>query len=98
MGMTKVPEFGEEEEHYVPGSHEAIVDEDLFHQVQAVLKKIGEKSCIPTAKMKQREEFPLRGLLVCPGCSRNLTGSLSQSRNGNLLWLLSLPKSLQNKI
>lgn len=83
MGMTKVPEFGEEAEHYVPGSHEAIVDENLFHQVQAVLRKIGEKSCIPTAKVKQREEFPLRGLLVCPGCSRNLTGSLSQSRNGN---------------
>ncbi len=82
MGMTKVPEFNEEAEHYVPGSHEAIVDENLFHQVQAVLRKIGEKSCIPTVKVKQREEFPLRGLLVCPGCNRNLTGSLSQSRNG----------------
>lgn len=83
MGLTKVPEFGEDEEHYVPGLHEALVCEDLFHQVQAVLKKIGEKSCIPTAKTKQRDEFPLRGLLVCPECSRNLTGSLSQSRNGN---------------
>ena len=81
MGMTKVPEFNEEAEHYVPGSHEAIVNENLFHQVQAVLRKIGEKSC--TAKVKQREEFPLRGLLVCPGCNRNLTGSLSQSRNGS---------------
>lgn len=29
IGMTKVPEFGEEAEHYVPGSHEAIVDENL---------------------------------------------------------------------
>ncbi len=68
MGFTKVPEFGEEEEHYVPGLHEALVSEDLFHQVQAVLKKIGEKSCIPAAKTKQREEFPLRGFLVCPEC------------------------------
>lgn len=55
----------------------------IFHQVQAVLRKIGEKSSIPTAKVKQRDEFPLRGLLLCPQCSRNLTGSLSQSRNGN---------------
>lgn len=83
MGFTKVPEFGEEAEHHVPGLHEAIVDEDLFHRVQAVLKKIGEKSCIPTIKVKQRGEFPLRGLLVCPSCNRHLTGSLSQSRNGN---------------
>jgi DNA invertase Pin-like site-specific DNA recombinase len=83
MGMTKVPEFNEEAEHYVPGSHEAIVDENLFHQVQAVLRTIGEKTSTLTAKVKQREEFPLRGLLVCPGCSRNLTGSLSQSRNGS---------------
>lgn len=83
MGLTKVPEFNEEEEHYVPGSHEAIVNEDLFHQVQVVLKKLQEKSSIPSAKCKQRDEFPLRGLLICPNCSRNLTGSLSQSRSGN---------------
>lgn len=83
MGFTKVPEFGDEEEHYVPGLHEALVCEDLFHQVQAVLKKIGEKSCTPTAKNKQREEYPLRGILLCPACNRNLTGSPSRSRNGS---------------
>lgn len=83
MGFTKVPEFNEEEEHYVPGLHEAVVPEDLFHQVQSVLRKIGEKTCIPSAKSKQRDEFPLRGFLVCPECSKNLTGSLSQSRNGS---------------
>lgn len=83
MGFTKVPEFGEEEEHYVPGLHEALIEEDLFHQVKVVLKKIGEKGNIPLAKTKQRDEFPLRGLLVCPGCGRHLTGSCSKSRNGN---------------
>jgi len=83
MGLTKVPEFNEEEEHYVSGLHEAIVNGDLFHHVQAVLKKLQEKSSIPSAKCKQRDEFPLRGLLICPSCNRNLTGSLSQSRNGN---------------
>ena len=83
MGLTKVPEFGEEEEYYVPGLHEALVREDLFHQVQVVLKKIGEKSCIPTAKIKQRDEYPLRGFLVCLECSKNLTSSASRSRNGS---------------
>lgn len=83
MGFTKVPEFGEEEEHYVPGLHEALVSEDLFYQVQGMLKKISEKNCIPTVKTKQREEYPLRGFLVCPACNRNLTGSPSKSRNGN---------------
>lgn len=34
-------------------------------------------------KTKQREELPLRGMLKCPECTRNLTGSRSQSRNGN---------------
>ncbi|PJD93505.1 MAG: recombinase family protein [Parachlamydia sp.] len=83
MGFTKVPEFGEEEEYYVPGLHEALISEDLFHQVQAVLKKIGEKSCTPAAKNKQREEYPLRGVVLCPACNRNLTGSPSRSRNGS---------------
>jgi site-specific DNA recombinase len=83
MGFTKVPAFGEEEQHYIPGLHEAIIDENLFHQVQGVLKKIGEKSCAPSAKIKQRKELPLRGFLVCPACNRNLTGSSSKSRNGD---------------
>lgn len=43
MGLTKVPAHCGEEEHYVPGLNEAIVDETLFHQVQSVLKKIGDK-------------------------------------------------------
>lgn len=83
MGLTKVPEFNEEEAYYVPGLHEPLVSEDLFHQVQSVLRKLDEKSCSPVVKIKQREEFPLRGLLICPECSRNLTGSLSKSRNGS---------------
>lgn len=83
MGFTKVPKFHEEKEYYIPGLHEALISEDLFFQVDLVLKKITEKNCIPTGKVKQREEFPLRGLLVCPECSRNLTGSLSKSRNGS---------------
>lgn len=82
-GFTKVPQVDEEEEYYVPGLHEALVSEDLFSQVELVLKKIGEKSNIPTAKFKQREDFPLRGFLICSECSRNLTGSLSKSRNGS---------------
>lgn len=83
MGLTKVPEFGDEDKHYVPGLHEALISEDLFHQVQSVLKKIEEKSCIPAVKNKQREEYPLRGVVLCPACNRNLTGSPSRSRNGS---------------
>ncbi len=83
MGLTKVPEFGEEQEHYVPGLHEAIISEDLFHQVQLVLKKIKENSSIPAIKTKQREEYPLRGgFLICPDYNRNLTGSASKSADG----------------
>ena len=29
-GFTKVPQFNDEEEYYVPGMHEALVSEDLF--------------------------------------------------------------------
>jgi site-specific DNA recombinase len=83
MGFTKVPQFHDEEEYFVPGLHEALISEDLFFKVDLVPKKIAQKSCIPSAKLKQREEFPLRGLLLCPECSRCLTGSLSKSRNGN---------------
>ena len=83
MGLTKVPQFLDEDEYYVSGTHEPIVSEELFHQVQGVLRKIWEKSHAQCKKSKQREEFPLRGMLVCPECSRNLTGSRSRSRNGN---------------
>lgn len=83
MGLTKVPAFGDDDEYYVPGFHEAIVSEDLFHQVQGILKNAGEKNCIRAPKSKKREELPLRGMLVCPVCGRNLTGSRSRSRNGN---------------
>ena len=51
--------------------------------MQSVLRKIGEKSCIPTAKTKQRDEYPLRGFLVYPECIKNLTSSTSRSRNGS---------------
>ncbi|MCB1112829.1 MAG: recombinase zinc beta ribbon domain-containing protein [Chlamydiia bacterium] len=83
MGLTKVPSFGEEDEHYVPGLHEAIVDENLFLEVQRILKQIGEKNDFKSPKSKLREELSLRGMLVCSECNRNMTGSRSKSRNGN---------------
>ena len=37
-------------------------------------------------KTKARDEFPLRGLLVCHNCGKNLTGSISKGNGGRYLY------------
>jgi site-specific DNA recombinase len=62
----------------VPGQHEAIVSEELFEEVQDVLDGRGRNY---RPKSITLSEFPLRGFLICPKCSKILTGSKSKGRN-----------------
>jgi site-specific DNA recombinase len=59
----------------VRGSHEPLVSESLFEQVQ---QRINGKS---TPHVKLNDDFPLRGFVKCASCGKALTAGWSQGRN-----------------
>lgn len=71
-----------DEAHLVNGIHQAIVPSDLFWKVQKLLNKRMETHSHLCSKEKLRDELPLRGLLKCPQCGRNWTGSISSENGG----------------
>ena len=77
-GKIFIPTFKDEESYFVQGQHEAILSEELFEQVQDVLDGRGRKYRL---KIETRDEFPLRGFLICPECGKLLTASRSKGRN-----------------
>jgi hypothetical protein len=79
-GKIYLPSFKEEEEMYVQGQHEPIIEEDLFWEVQSILDGRTPKN---TKKTKQKDELPLRGFLECARCGGVLTGSGSRGKLGN---------------
>lgn len=78
-GLVYVPAYKDEEGGYVKGTHEPIVSEYLFYEVQDVLdgkkRKVKSKS-----RIEVDENFPLRGFLQCPKCGGMLTGSSSKGK------------------
>ena len=77
-GLIEIKAYRDEPEELVLGIHEPIISEDLFYEVKRVIE--GKKKF--TAKItKVRDEFPMRGFLICSYCGRNLTASCSQGRN-----------------
>ena len=84
IGKIFVPAYKDEPAQWVDGIHEPIIDERLFYKVQDVLE--GRKLKRPSKINTQRLEFPLRGYLKCSICAKNLTGSGSRSRNGDIFY------------
>lgn len=66
----------------LPGQHEAIVTEDLWTRVQA---QVASRRVSPTGPRHKSSYSPLRGLLVCGRCGRQM--GLHQSRRGNIIRL-----------
>jgi site-specific DNA recombinase len=79
IGKVHVPAYKKEEETYVRGLHNGIIDEAVFYRVQDVIKGRRRGETLPSHK---NESFPLRNFLVCGNCGQNLNGSKSTSRNG----------------
>lgn len=73
-----VPRYKDEVEHWVDGIHPAIVDPETFYAVQDILD--GRKKKVPNKFQTVRDEFPLRGFLICPDCGRTLTASASRGK------------------
>lgn len=59
----------------VKGQHEALISEQLFNQVQAILNKKGRNVLRSKSTNKA---LPFRGFLYCPNCQKKLTGSGSK--------------------
>lgn len=64
-------------DNFSVGQHDPLISESLFQEVQKILlKKRKQYRYSQTNNL-----FPFRGLLVCPKCGKNLTGSSSQGKS-----------------
>jgi site-specific DNA recombinase len=80
IGKVKVSAFKDEAEYYIDGKHEAIIDEPTFMLCQDIIE--GRKKKLPNKYQSVKDEFPLRGYLICPQCNKSLTGSASTGKSG----------------
>lgn len=95
IGKVFVPTYKDEVAHWVDGVHEPIIDEQTFYTVQDIIS--GRKRNIPNKYNTQRDEFPLRGFLVCPQCGRNLSASASRGRLGGLFYYYHCAKGCKER-
>lgn len=75
-GKIVVPAYEQESRYLVNGLHEKLISESIFKQVQQVLNNHGK----PQRRTTTNNQLPLRGLLTCPLCFKNLTGSASKGK------------------
>jgi site-specific DNA recombinase len=78
-GKIFIAKYKNEPADFVKGQHQPIISEDLYYKVQDVLD--GRKRSMYRPKIVTNPELPLRGYLICPQCSKLLTGSKSKGRN-----------------
>lgn len=84
LGQVFIPAYKDEPAKWIRGTHKALIDEKTFNDVQDILE--GRRKKFPCKYKTVRDEFPLRGFLVCPHCSKNMTGSGSRGKMGNLFF------------
>ena len=80
IGEILVPAFKKEREEWVKGQHIGIIEDDIFYACQEIID--GKKKKIPQTFKVLRDEFPLRGFLICSLCESKLTASSSKGRRG----------------
>lgn len=83
VGKIIVPAYDGEPEYITNAMHEAIVSDLTFIKVQELLDEKAKRLKRKVTTFKDRDELPLRGLLVCSNCGKHVTGSASKSRNGS---------------
>ncbi len=80
-GLIRVPAGENEAEYYMKGIHEPIISEELFNKALDVLN--GRKTATNRQTVtSEKDELPLRGVLVCSNCNHHITGSASRSKTG----------------
>ncbi|HEX7906332.1 MAG TPA: recombinase family protein [Chitinophagaceae bacterium] len=79
-GKLFIPAYKNEEAVLIKGVHKPLISEGLFNDVQDILN--GRKRKALGYQHGLREEFPLRGNLLCKKCGRLLTASTSKGNGG----------------
>jgi site-specific DNA recombinase len=77
-GIVTISANKNEELQFVKGVHEPLISEDLFYEVQRILKRTPREK---GSKENLKAVFPLRGFLICPLCQCKLTASISRGRH-----------------
>ena len=81
-GRFKLRAWKDQPEEIIYGNHEPLISIELFESVQEFLH--GKKRKQVSVSATRREELEFRGFLQCKCCGKKLTGSGSQSRNGDI--------------
>ncbi|MEA3426708.1 MAG: recombinase family protein [Bacteroidota bacterium] len=76
-GRIAIAGYKDEKSTTVKGQHEPIISEALYYEVQDILSGRKRKTR-PATQISVDENLPLRGFLICPKCSKILTGSASK--------------------
>lgn len=63
------------------GKHEAMIDEDTFYKVQAILD--GRSRTANLKYQRNNPDFPLRGHVNCAMCRRSMTGANTRKKKGD---------------
>jgi len=79
-GKVFIPQHMDEDAHFVDGKHQALISVETFYQAQDILEGRKPRHIMGSGVP---EEIPLRGLMKCPCCGGNVTGSQSK---GKLRW------------
>jgi site-specific DNA recombinase len=79
-GKVYIRKFKDEEAFFVQGQHEPLISETVFYEVQDIINGRSKKVNDAT-KIRCDDMLPLRGFLICPRCSKMLTGSASKGRS-----------------
>ena len=82
IGKVLVPLYKNEPAEWIQGKHKPLIDELTFYKVQDILE--GRKKNLPSSFKTIRDEFPLRGILICSKCGKHLTASCSKGKMGQL--------------
>lgn len=80
MGFVKSKKYKDEPEQLIKGIHQAIISEDIYLKAQLTTKRRTNKKL--ANKTGSIEQYPLRGLMVCNKCGKNLTASSSKGNGG----------------
>ncbi|MEI9909745.1 MAG: recombinase family protein [Bacteroidota bacterium] len=82
-GKIFIPAYKDEDATTVKAQHEPLIDDDLFNDVQDILRGRKRKR---DSKCTLKEELPLRGHLLCSRCGNRLTGSASKGNGGKYFY------------
>lgn len=84
IGKIFIPAYKDQPAHYVKGLHQPLIEEAVFYKVQQILS--GREVVKPKHNSTQRDELPLRRLLICSECGNSMTGSASKGRNARYFY------------